>query len=86
MKALHELNSIALFCIQEYLRTGDVDYKDRRVLIQEALTELETHLAKCCETCVAYDEKMGDCKEGVRITNVSGVPATFYCKWHELKE
>lgn len=46
LKALRELTSISLFCFQEYLRTGNEDYKERRNNIQEAIEELEDYIKK----------------------------------------
>ena len=54
--------------------------------VEEAIAELEKAMEpKTCGECVAYD-KDGNCKENVRISNVQGVPSSFYCKWHELKD
>ena len=52
----------------------------------EAIKELEEAMKpKTCGECAAYD-KDGNCKEGVRISNVQGVPSSFYCKWHEPED
>ena len=54
--------------------------------LDEAIAELEEAMKhKTCGECAAYD-KDGNCKEGVRISNVQGVPSSFYCKWHEPKD
>ena len=56
---------------------------NRREWYQKGYAEAMKH--KTCGECVAYD-KDGNCKEGVRISNVQGVPSSFYCKWHEPKD
>ena len=55
----------------------------RREWYQKGYNEAMKH--KTCGECAAYD-KDGNCKEGVRISNVQGVPSSFYCKWHEPKD
>ena len=77
-------------------RAGGIDLDEAIAELEEAmnLTRREWYQkgfneamkTKTCEGCSAYDDKNGDCKEDVRIANVKGIPATFYCKWYEPKE
>ena len=74
MKALKILNA---------LKNAGAFYND----VDEAIAELEAiQESKSCGNCTAYDKISGNCKEDVRITNVLGVPETFYCKWYESKD
>ncbi len=46
LKALRELTSMSIFCFQEYLRTNDKEYLERRKSIEEAIEELEEFIKK----------------------------------------
>lgn len=43
MKALHELRCMSIFCFEEYQKTKNIDWKDRRKAIEEAIIELEEY-------------------------------------------
>lgn len=41
MKALHELRCMSIFCFEQYQKTKNIDWKDRRKAIEAAIVELE---------------------------------------------
>ena len=84
-EALDLISDVEKFYCESADEYGYYCYEAESVIdkIYDSFEEAMKH--KTCGECAAYD-KDGNCKEGVRISNVQVVPSSFYCKWHEPKD
>lgn len=86
MKALHELRCMSIFCFEQYQKTKNIDWKDRRKTIEEAIKELEllsnSLQLKTCDGCKNCDEHMW-C---TFFANGTTVQPKFYCAGYEPKD
>ena len=72
-KALEILKHYHNLCSQLFVQTGDEEYRDEYVKINEAIAELEKAMKpKTCDTCTYFDNELwgGNCLNfGFRCTS-----------------